>query len=145
VTRSTIDCARRSKEDELLEQLVTGRRDADVLGAAIGGVLVARHESPLHEPVDGARHGGEGEVEVSADELERHLRLLIPQLDQDLELREGEVEVVDRLEEARVAMLHRVPHERAELGGEIGVLWGEIDRDRVIRGRGYRKLLVGSR
>src|SRR3954454_24145623 len=88
--------------------------DDDALAAPVGGVLLARAEASLDEAVDRPAHRGKREAEVSADRPEEQRLLRLGQELRRLDLRERELEVVDRSEEVAPAVGQEVLHQVAD-------------------------------
>src|SRR5690348_15219854 len=107
---------------ELLEALEPGLGDpagdvaagwgeADALHPAVGVVLAALEVAAAQERVDGAAAAGEGEPELLGDLLDRQLAAAVGEDAERLDVRHGEVELVEEGEHRLALALHEVQPE----------------------------------
>src|SRR3954451_20350195 len=106
---------------QVIDQLVRRRGRTDRFEAAVLHVLLARHELAVHEAVDRAADGGEGEADRVCDGLERRLLHLAREEVEDADLRDRQLELADRGVEVTAAGVEHELGERAEVAYEVRV------------------------
>src|SRR3954452_9694220 len=99
--------------------VAAGGRDADALHAAVGLVLAALEVAAAQERVDRPAAAGEREAELLGDLLDGELAAAVGQDAERLDVRHGEVELVEEREHRLALALHQVEPEGVELVGEF--------------------------
>ena len=105
--------------DDAAGDVAAGVGDPDPLHPPVLLVLAALEVAATHERVDGPAAAGEGEAELLGDLLDGELAAAVGQDAERLDVRHGEVELVEEGEHRPALALHEVVPEREELTGEL--------------------------